>query len=297
MLAALAVGCGAVPTPTPAPQSYSGVLAATEFVVGENRFPFGLISIEGGQLAGAGATVSFFTLNGAGGGEPVLRSEAHAEYREVVGVTPHEHPDGALHEHTAARGVYVVDNVTLSEPGIWVAQFSVTTADGERPRVEGLGFEVIEAPVAVGVGQLAPATRNRTIHDVERFDEVSTRLVEDDLHDLSVAQALEAGLPFLVVFASPQFCVSAMCGPLTDTVAAVQGRLSGRANFIHIEPWDLPTVRTEGRLVPSAEAVAWRLPSEPWTFVVGADGRVATRFEGLVTAAELEVAVRALLGG
>ncbi|MDX6622064.1 MAG: hypothetical protein QOK36_4450, partial [Gaiellales bacterium] len=36
---------------------------------------------------------------------------------------------------------------------------------------------------------------------------------------------------------------------------------------------------------------AWRLPSEPWTFVIGSDGKIATRLEGAFSAAELRAAV------
>jgi hypothetical protein len=36
---------------------------------------------------------------------------------------------------------------------------------------------------------------------------------------------------------------------------------------------------------------AWRLPSEPWTFVIGSDRKIATRLEGAFSAAELKAAV------
>jgi glutathione peroxidase-family protein len=39
----------------------------------------------------------------------------------------------------------------------------------------------------------------------------------------------------------------------------------------------------------------WHLASEPWTFVVGRDGRVKARFEGSVSEAELAAAVRRTL--
>ena len=41
----------------------------------------------------------------------------------------------------------------------------------------------------------------------------------------------------------------------------------------------------------------WNLASEPWTFVVGADGRVKAKFMGSVSAPELEAAVRRVLVG
>ena len=39
----------------------------------------------------------------------------------------------------------------------------------------------------------------------------------------------------------------------------------------------------------------WGLQSEPWTFLVGRDGRIEAKFEGSVSAAELEAAIRQLL--
>ena len=38
----------------------------------------------------------------------------------------------------------------------------------------------------------------------------------------------------------------------------------------------------------------WRLPSEPWVFLVGADGRIKSRFEASVSYGELVSAVRSL---
>jgi hypothetical protein len=36
----------------------------------------------------------------------------------------------------------------------------------------------------------------------------------------------------------------------------------------------------------------WHLPSEPWIFLVGRDGRIKAKFEGAVGRAELLAAVR-----
>ena len=36
----------------------------------------------------------------------------------------------------------------------------------------------------------------------------------------------------------------------------------------------------------------WKLPSEPWVFVVGPDGKVRDRFEGTVSVRELEASVK-----
>jgi hypothetical protein len=36
----------------------------------------------------------------------------------------------------------------------------------------------------------------------------------------------------------------------------------------------------------------WGLPSEPWVFLVGADGLIKARFEGTVSVRELDEAVQ-----
>ena len=161
----------------------------------------------------------------------------------------------------------------------------------------GAPFLVREEATAPGVGERVPATENLTLAEVAAFADLSTRNVETDrLHDLSVATALTQRKPLVVVFASPRFCVSAACGPAVDVVERVQAIFGGEASFIHIEPWDLSAAREEGRLVAAPVMDEWRLPSEPWTFVVGTDGRVVARFEGLVAGPEIERAILLALG-
>ena len=133
----LAAACSSGPStqgPADESTSYSGVLAATQFLVGENRFPFGLINVDGEELREAAVLVRFYSLNQD---EPQLRAEHPAQWRETVGITPHLHADGQLHEHTDVRGVYVVDRAFLDEPGIWGADFEVTSLDGRQPTVQG----------------------------------------------------------------------------------------------------------------------------------------------------------------
>ena len=300
-VAMLAGACGSgspSPTPTatdttgPVSDRYSGVLAASEFLVGKARFPFGLIDVNGQELRDAAVEVRFYSLNQA---EPQLRDEATAHWREVSGVTPHDHQDGTVHDHLDVRGAYVVDEVTLGEPGIWGAEFVVTATTGAQPAVQGLAFEVVADSQVPLVGESVPPTQNLTIHDVQQFSDLSTRQTEDEMHEYSVAQALDLGTPFVVVFSSPMFCVSRVCGPVTDMAAAVHERHKARVNFIHIEPWDLDAVRNQGQLSRGPEMQEWGLLSEPWLFVIGADGKVATRFEGLVADEELERALQQVL--
>ena len=108
----------------------------------------------------------------------------------------------------------------------------------------------------------------------------------------SVADSLRAHRPFVVTFATPKFCTSRTCGPVVDVVDAVRRRLAGRGvRFIHVEVFrDNDPSRGYNRWMRQ-----WGLASEPWTFVVGGDGRVKVKFEGSVSAGELAAAVRAQL--
>ena len=289
-LAALALfaACGSEAPPTPA-AVYSGVLGASEFTVGADRFPFALADRDGAFLEGADVSVRFSKLDG---GEARFHSESAAQWRLMVPPphsTAHSHADGETHLRLDYAGFYTSD-AAFPEPGVWTAEFA--TADGTPTRRSV--FEVATEGSAPRTGDAAPRTANPTIRDVAAFAELSTRPVErDELHNVSVAEALDAGEPFVVFFASPQFCVSALCGPVTETLAQAREELEGAIEFIHVEPWNLNIARNEGRLVQSDEMAEWGLETEPWTFVVGSDGRIAARFQGPVSRDEAVRAVRA----
>lgn len=292
LLAACSTGSSTVvPAGIPLPQ-YSGIIASSEFAVGDNRFPFGLISDDGKLLENAQVQVRFYLLTRE---SDELRGEAQAGFHQIKGVTPHQHVDGQLHGHVEVRGVYIVDKANFDTKGFWGADFVATTTDGRRIEIPQRAFEVKEKSIVPFIGDRAPPSRNLTLSDVDNIEEIETRVPPDNMHELSVAQALELGKPFVVVFATPMFCVTRMCGPVTDIVAALQDRYREQANFIHIEPWDLKIARSEGRLVPIDVVLEWNLPTEPWVFVVDRDGRVAARFEGLATSEELENALTSVL--
>ena len=69
-----------------------------------------------------------------------------------------------------------------------------------------------------------------------------------------------------------------------------------RVTFIHVEPYDLDKARSGEGLVPVPATSDWGLDTEPWVFVVDAEGRVAAKFEAFVMMDEVEAAFRRLLG-
>ena len=270
---------------------YNSFLGASEFVVGQNRFPFALASMEGEPLPDASVSVSFFFLQGQ---EWNYRFRRDAEYREVEGVTPHLHDEGFVHKHRDVRGQYVAQ-VNFQSPGVWQAKFSLSSDDSSVPTVGDLAFNVLSETSAPGVGEPAPPIHNLTVHDVSSIHEIESRDPPDNMHSLSIAQALQQERPFVVVWSAPMFCTSAICGPVLDAAVRVQEQFGDRVNFIHIEPWDLKVARDEGRLIPAPAFQEWSLTTEPWVFIIDAQGRVHERFEGLITDEDLVQALASLV--
>ena len=291
-----ACGAGqAARTPSPAGQGLVALPAAVDFVVGSNRFPFGLLTQGGELIEGAAVEGQFFRIGE--NGNDLAGGEFTAHYRGVKSESNHVHASGELHVHLDVTGVYVVDGAAFDAPGFWEARMVASGAGLAAPAEARLAFEVRARSTTVAPGERVPASRNPTARDITDLAEITTlEPPVPGLYQLTVEEALRLGRPLVVAFATPAFCVTRMCGPVTDVVASLYERYGDRVSFIHIEPWDLKVARSEGRLAPTAITLEWRLPTEPWVFVVDADGLLSARFEGLVTEEELEAAIKAVLG-
>jgi hypothetical protein len=93
--------------------------------------------------------------------------------------------------------------------------------------------------------------------------------------------------PVVLMFATPRLCQSRVCGPVVDVEEQVANQMAGKAVFIHNEIYRDNEIAKGLRPQPSA----YRLPSEPWTFVIDRRGIIRTRFEGAFSTGELERAV------
>lgn len=184
---------------------------------------------------------------------------------------------------------------------IYVAQLRLPRAgtywllaepEGGPEKVQALGNVVVkqdDAPPDVG-DAAAPSDTPTLASTGGAISALTTRTPPDEgLLRYSVAGSLDAGVPFVVTFATPKFCSSRTCGPVVDVVEEVSRRLEGEnVRFIHVEVFEgNDPAKGYNRWMQE-----WNLPTEPWTFVVAADGTIAARFEGTVSVNELEQAVR-----
>jgi hypothetical protein len=193
---------------------------------------------------------------------------------------------------------------SLGETRIYVAHFLaprvgiytvVVEPVGGRPVQAELHIQVTATTAAPEVGARAIASRTPTIASTHGdFARLTTRTPPDRaLLRYSVADSITARKPFVLVFATPKFCTSRTCGPVVDVVEAVAMRFAGRSGirFIHVEVY---RDNDPGKGF-NTWFKQWHLTTEPWTFLVGGDGRIKQRFEGSVSVGELAAAVSSLL--
>jgi hypothetical protein len=190
---------------------------------------------------------------------------------------------------TAVTRIYVA-HLPIPRPGhYWLV------AEPTGARIQALGeIDVAARSSSPAVGARAPRSDTPTLAAVkgDAAQLTTTHPPDVELLRYSVAASLDAHRPFVLTFASSQLCASPTCAPVVDVVDAVRRRFaSSGVRFIHVEVFrDNDPHRGYNRWM-----LQWRLASEPWTFLVGSDGRVKGKFAGAVSEAELVAAVRETL--
>jgi hypothetical protein len=227
-----------------------------------------------------------FTLSGPGI-EAFDVSASHYTVTRGLGGDDDPHND----DHTHAPGTEVDDIFVVrhdfDRAGVWDAAVSF---DGGRATAT---FQVLDDVKAPKVGDDAIASKSPTTSNARDVDPICTRDPVCSLHDMTIAEALEASKPIVVTFATPRFCASRACGPVVDLVQAEKERVGDDASFLHIEVW-----KNDKDAVNKTQAPAfaeWSLDAEPWTYFIDAKGKVTDRWLGPVAADELTKAVDALL--
>jgi hypothetical protein len=247
--------------------------------VGDVRVSFLVVDAEGAVVALPTARV---WVANALESAPFLETEAKLER---IGV-----PGG---DEADATHIYVA-NLRLPRAGTY---WLLAEPEGGATKVQALGNVVVRKDdPPPDVGDPAVASETPTLASTRgHISALTTRTPPDEtLLRYSVADSLAAKVPFVVTFATPKYCASRTCGPVVDVVEEVSRRFEGeQIRFIHVEVFeDNDPAKGYNRWMQE-----WKLPTEPWTFLVGADGKIAARFEGTVSVNELEQAVNEMLGG
>jgi hypothetical protein len=201
-------------------------------------------------------------------------------------------------------GVYVA-HATFPTAGKWIATFT-SAAAGAAPETLPFSFDVQQHTTVLAPGDAAPSVKTPTLSDVGGdVAKVSTDTNPvERFYETSEADALAAKKPFVLIFATPKFCQSKTCGPTLDKVKPIAAAHPD-VTFINVEPYQLkeeggslqPVLDANNQLVPVEATTAFKLISEPYVFVVGADGKISSSFELVFSPDELEAAVKAVEAG
>ena len=200
------------------------------------------------------------------------------------------------------KGIYVA-YADFARAGDWGVEVTARQA-GKPDRTARVTFPVRATTMTPPIGAAAPPSDTLTAADPSAVAAISTDShLDPAFYLLSVRDAIAARKPFVLVFATPAFCTSGVCGPALDLVKQVVPKYIGRVNFIHVEPYLLkssggrtqPVLDAAGQPQPIPAVAEWGLPTEPYIFVVDAHGKVAAKFEGMAYPDELTAALDALV--
>jgi hypothetical protein len=290
LVLATVAACAPAPTASPSVAPSGGaasddiypVMISSELVVGENRVLFSFQDASGVPIAKPDRTVEL-AFTGPNG------ENVSAENGQFIWSIENE------------VGIFV-SHVTFPSAGKWTASFT-TVAPGSPEQTIPFSFDVKTTASTVQKGQPAPSVDTPTLADVGGdVTKISTDTSPDKaFYETSVADALAAHKPFVLVFATPKFCQTKTCGPTLDKVKEVAAKHPD-ITFINVEPYQLEDV--SGQLQPKLDAngnlqavpatVAYGLVTEPFVFVVGGDGKVKASFELIFTPAEIDAALQGL---
>ncbi len=216
-----------------------------------------------------------------------------AAFRLLPGTATDAAPSGpSVLAPGQGRGVYVT-HAPFDRAGFWEVEASGDVAGTEGDTGTG-AFEVAARHLVPAVGDAAFPSDNATDAtpgvDPTALDSRAAALdqiPDRRLHETTIRAAIEGHQPAVVVFSTPTYCLSRFCGPVTDMVAGLADRYRDRAAFIHVEIWeDFDTQR----LNPTAAEWLYRDGNlqEPWVFLIGADGKIAVRWDNVLIRDELE---------
>ena len=250
---------------------------------GVNRYGFALFDTARKQITGAEVALYTARADGSGVRGPyVARSESLA-------VKPQFQSQTVASDPNAAKSVYVAD-VPFKRNGKQ-AVVAIAKLDGRLLVTNGFSVNVTPAHSTSGPpsdGDKAISVHTQTLTDVggnaAALD--TRRPFAKDLLQTDLADVL-GKKPVVVTFATPLLCASRVCGPVVDIVEQVKATAPKGVAFIHQEIYKDNQVNKGVR----SQVAAWRLASEPWTFVIDRKGRISTRLEGAFSVGELQRAV------
>jgi hypothetical protein len=245
--------------------------ASMVFYPGENRYSFGVFDRDGGEITDAEVALYYARVpepkpgakSKSGNRGQIAKAQGEALDQPAVGPFP------ASIESLATKPAYrtppradgpeissVVYSAHLEFPGKgeWLLA-AILKEDGE---LTGTPLQT----VAVGEFKRIPKPGDKApvIHTTTSQDYAETLGKE----------------PIVLLFATPEFCQSRVCGPVVDVAEQAEKEYGDEAAFIHMDIYNGND--PENGVRPQVRA--FRLPSEPYLFTIDRRGIVRDAVEG-----------------
>ena len=273
--AALLVACGSAQTASVQTNENLNVSPQnTTLLKGVNRISIALLDAQQNPISATGVTIDI--VNAAGKTvETRPMSNIGPEYNGIpvlVGVA--DFPDVGQYE-------YLVHGT--GKGGATLSGHAYVTVQQKGP----------EAPV----GAPAPPVHQAVLGDPGvSIAMIDSGVPPDDWHTMTVAQGVAEHRPMVLYFGDPAYCPTKTCGPTRQILQQLCTQYCSRMVFEHIE-----TYYPAGPPGPTAHVNpafdAFGLQTDPWVYMVNANGIVSDRFEGPVTLAELQQSAQGTLAG
>jgi hypothetical protein len=265
--------------------------AAMVFYKGENRYPFGVFERDRTQVSDAEVALYFAKApapdrgakSKSGNKGPRAKAEAQALDEPAIGPFPASIESLATQpafraqttsDDPDAASVVYSTQVDFPSDGEWRI-VALVKRDGETkgtllPSAVVGEFSGIPRP-----GQQPPRVHTPTAADVGGdLAKITTRIPPDTQNKVDYADALGKE-PIVLLFATPQFCQSRVCGPVVDVAEQVKEEYGDKAAFIHMEIY-----KDNKPPVTRSQVKAFHLPTEPWLFAIDRQGRISSVIEG-----------------
>jgi hypothetical protein len=258
-------------------------LASSVFTVGRQRLAFGVIDDQGQFVYGRTAVYVAQSPDEEAQGPFVAPADVlvtEGRYRSRQAAEERD-PFAAVYAAQVPferKGTYSVLTVTLSGNTMLAAPAQVQVRTKKADPIPD-------------VGEPAPRVATDTLESARgNVELIDTRVPPSDMHESSFDEVVGTK-PVALLFATPQLCQSRVCGPVTDVALQLKARYGDRVEFIHQEVY----VDNDPKRGLREPLERFRLPTEPWLFVVGADGRVTARLEGSFGLGAFEDAIKTAL--
>jgi hypothetical protein len=236
-------------------------------------------------VAGIEERIPFVVLKG---------QKPSADYRVEVGFAAG--PDGSFGPGTLAEvhkdGIeerpYYLVRQTFAQPGVYRLGANVGGGSAQATFM-AVDPSTVKTPLA---GRPFPVVKTPTIPEPMGVEPICTRSPACPWHDISLDAALGEKRPVVFYVGTPARCETRTCGPVLDILLSQREAYEPKLRFVHLEVYKTLTGQ---ETIPAIAEL--KIESEPWIFMIGADGALRERFAGPVDRKEAAEALARLAAG